>query len=100
MIRGRDVFPVMTDFLVKFFAGPHAREPNLYVVAGETGEADQVPRQIHNLDRFPHVKDENLSPTAHGGRLQDQLTRLRDRHEVAFHVRMRHGYRATVVNLA
>ena len=50
--------------------------------------------QVDDSDRFAHIEHEDLTAAAEDGRLEHQLHRLGDRHEVAAHVGVGDGDRA------
>ncbi len=63
------------------------------------GQADQVLREVRDLDRAAHVKDEDLAAVRVGACQKDKADRLRDRHEVADDVRMGDRNRTALLNL-
>src|SRR5262244_2273063 len=62
-------------------------------IGHEAGQSDQVAREIHDLDLLTHFEDEDLAPLGKRRRLEYQMHRFSDEHEVAAHVGMgdRHG---------
>ena len=76
------------------------REDDVHVHVGpQPGQRDHLLGEIQDSDRLPHVEDEDLSAFADRARLQDELRRFRDRHEVAPHLGVRYGHRAAPANL-
>src|SRR5208337_3361390 len=57
----------------------------------QAGQQNQIPGQIHDLDRLAHIQNTNLAACCHCRCLQNQLARLGNRHEEAPHLRVRHG---------
>ena len=84
----------------ELFSRAQAREDDVHVhVRPQPGQRDHLLGEIEDSDRLAHVEDEDLSPLADRARLQDELRRLGDRHEVAPHLGVRHGDRAAPANL-
>ena len=54
---------------------------------------------VDDPDGLAHVEDEDLAALPHGPRLEDQLSRLGDAHEVAPHVGMGHRHRPAACDL-
>src|SRR5450755_4561885 len=82
------------QFFVELFAGTHTAEFDLDIlIRPEPGQQDQVSGQVDDLHRLTHVQDANLAALADDSGLQHQLAGLRDGHEEAPHLGMRHGYR-------
>src|SRR5882724_3736033 len=65
----------------------------LLVAYRQPHEIDHAPRQIPDPDRLAHVEDEHIAALRHGTRLNHELRGLRDGHEIADYLGMRHGYR-------
>ena len=92
--------------LIKLLAGPQADIGDGDVAVGmllvahfETREADHGAGQVVNLDRRSHLQHEYFAPGRHRSRLDYELSRLRNRHEVADHVGMGHGHRTRGLDL-
>ena len=64
------------------------------------GEADHVAGEVEDLHRLAHVEHVDLAAAADRAGLHDERHGLRDRHEVARHLRMRHGHRPALLDLA
>src|SRR5207253_8034117 len=62
-------------------------------------ERDHVPREVDDPHRLAHVEHEDLAAPADRARLDDELRGLRDRHEEARHLRMRHRHRPALLDL-
>ena len=62
-------------------------------------ELDHVAREIDDAHRLAHVEHEDLAAASLQPRLQQQLRRFRQRHEVARDLRMRDGDRAAARDL-
>src|SRR6266404_7224299 len=71
----------------------------LLVAYRQPHEIDHAPSQIPDPDRLAHVEHEHIAAVRHGTRLDHQLRGLRDGHEIADYLRMRHGYRPTGFDL-
>src|SRR5690606_19640108 len=56
-------------------------------------------RQLDNSHRLAHIQHEHVTALPHGTRLDHQLRRLGDGHEVAGDARMGHGDRAATADL-
>jgi hypothetical protein len=52
---------------------------------GAARELDHVARELHDRHRLAHVEHEDLAAGPERSRADDELHRLRDRHEVARH---------------
>src|SRR6185437_5788968 len=62
-------------------------------------QADHAAGQVHHLNRLTHVENEDFAALAHDRRLQHQLHRLGDGHEVTGDVAVRDCHRAAFANL-
>ena len=60
------------QLLKQFLTRPQACKFNFYLVAPTARELYKSLREIHNLDRFPHVKNQGVSVFANRKRLQYQ----------------------------
>ena len=114
--RGRR-FLAVEQFFGQLLARPQAREPDadgagrrrrLALDHAQAGQADHLPRQVHDAHRLPHVQHEYAALPAfrhragqaqHGG-LKNQADRLPHRHEEPLHLRMRDRQRPTPLQLA
>ena len=59
--------------------------------SSKSGELDEISGQIVDFDGFPHVQHEDFAAFGVGFRLKDERDGLRNRHEVADDVRIRHA---------
>ena len=92
---------LIPEFLAELLAGADAREDDLNIPARfQPGETDQVLCQVQDADLFAHAQHEELGATPHGRRLENQVNRLGDGHEIASHLRMGDGHRPAAGNLA
>ena len=66
----------------------------------ESVELDEIAGELHDPYGIAHIQDERVTRRRHDGGLQDELNRLRDRHEVAHRIRMGHGEGAAMLELA
>src|SRR5690625_1470797 len=88
------------QFLIEPLARTHAGELNRDVdVRLETGEADEVARQVHNFDRLAHIEHIHVAVAVHRTGLHHELRRLGDRHEITHHLRMRDCNRPAALDL-
>ena len=88
------------ELLRELLARTQARERDTDVpIDLQAGQVHQVFGKLHDLDRVSHVEHERLATAAKGGRLEYQLHRLRDGHEVPAHFRMRDRDRPTCLDL-
>ena len=79
---------VSPQVLVELLARPYADELDRDVpIRLLPGEPDHVVREVDDLDGLAHVEDEDVAALADRPGLDDELHGLRDRHEVALHVR-------------
>lgn len=92
---GNSVFRESAQLFIEFFTGANAGEldPDVFV-RFESGQKNEIPRQVNDLDGLAHVQDADLATLADSRGLEDELTGLRDGHEEAAHVGMRDGDRA------
>ena len=65
----------------------------------KAGQPDHVARQIVDAHRIAHVEHENFSAVRIGAGLENELHRLRDRHEIPDHVLIRDCDRAAGLDL-
>src|SRR5215475_8202349 len=94
MGRRLDSFIIKGKLFMQLFPWPQSREDDFdFTVRLETGEANQVRRQVGDLDGLAHIEDENLSAVSHCGSLKHELRRLWDGHEVTLSIRMSNGQR-------
>src|SRR5262249_2979489 len=94
------------QLFVQLFAAP---QPDIFdvdiafrivrVAHFETGEADHGAGKIVNLHRRPHAGPTTSPAAGHGARLDHQLGRLQDGHEVANDLGVGDGDRAAGLNL-
>ena len=98
---GGPILARVEKLLRQFLAGADSREDDVNVVGVfEARKKDHVPGQIEDFDGLSHVENEDVSRIADCAGLQDQLDRLGDGHEKAFHLRMRDGDRPARLNLS
>ena len=100
---GRDLILLMRqkEFLVQLFAGAQTGEDDLDITLHlQSGQANQVVGQIHDADGLAHIKHKDFAALAHHRRLQHQLHRFGDGHEIARDLRVRERHRTTLGNLA
>ena len=97
-VRGGLGLVANQQFFMQLFTRTHSDDGNFNVAsrAGSVAhraaaELDHAPRQRHNFHRLAHIEHKHVTPHRHGAGLQHQLRRLRDRHEVARHLAVRHG---------
>src|ERR1700736_2133126 len=91
-----DVLAFQFEFFEHLFSGAQANEVDLDVaVRFEAGETDQVAHQVENADGLTHIQNKDFSALAHARRLQYQLHRLGNGHEVTPGIRMRDRHRTT-----
>src|ERR1039457_2297151 len=94
MGSGRGILARGIQLFIELLARAHAGELDLYVLLRlQPRQQDQVPGQIHDLDRISHLQDADLAAFSNERGLQHELTRFRNRHEEAAHVRVRYGHR-------
>jgi len=87
-------------FLEEFFPRADAREDDVDVCAGlEARKTDEVRCQVDDLDRLAHVEHEDGTVPLHAPRLEDELGRLGDGHEVPGHLRVGDGDGAAPADL-
>ena len=87
-------------FFIELFAGAKACILDFNIHVGlEAGEADEVTGQGIDFNGRAHIKDKDLAAFGIGASLEDERNGLRDCHEVADDVRVRHGDRAALGNL-
>ena len=94
------------QFLVQFLAGPEPDELNVDIALGLEFGFQPVPLderhaggEIHDLDGLPHVQQKDIAAAAQARRLQHELGRFLNGHEVAGDIRMGHRDRAAVLDL-
>jgi hypothetical protein len=99
--RGDDVLFRGDEFFGEFFSGPEPGEDDVDVSAGFfAGEAHQFLGHAGNFHRGAHFQEENLAPPAQPSRLEDQVGRFGDGHEIAGHFGVGHGNGAAFFQLA
>ena len=81
------VFAVGEEFLVHLLTGPQAGVDDR---CGMAGDHHQFAGEINDADRGAHIEHQGLPGAADGGRLDDQLHGLGDRHQKAGDVRVGH----------
>ena len=57
---------------MELLAGPEAHGLDRLAVGNDTGEADEVAREVHDADRLAHVQDEEVTVAAQRGRVEDR----------------------------
>ena len=98
--RGRDLLTGADELLVELLARAHADELDLDIAIGLLArQADHVAGEIDDLDRVAHVQHVDLATPAQRARLHDERHGLRDRHEVARHLRVGHRHGAAARDL-
>ncbi|MNP15376.1 hypothetical protein D3C76_1077300 [compost metagenome] len=60
---------------------------------------DHLLGQLDDPHRLAHVQDKNIAALPHGARLNHQLRRFRDGHEVSSDLRMRDSQRTARLDL-
>src|SRR5439155_12896401 len=96
----RDGLPVADQLLAELLAGLRPDELDRDVaVRLPPRQADHLLGQVDDAYRLAHVEDVHLAATPDRTRLDDELNRLRDRHEVPRHLRMRDADRAALGDL-
>src|ERR1035437_119539 len=91
--RGLYRFVAEEDLFVELLAWANATDDDVDVHPFlESGKADEVVGEVDNLDRLPHVEDEELARLPEGARLQHKLHRFWNGHEVATHLRVGDGH--------
>src|ERR1700692_350782 len=105
MFRAGDIVADQ-QFLVELLCRTQPGVPNLdislqmlLVAHRQSHEIDHAPRQIPDPNRLAHVEHEYIAALRHRPGLDHELRGLRNGHEVADHVGMSHGYRATGLDL-
>ncbi len=100
MVRGSHVFAAEQHLFRQLFAGADAGVFDVDVHAlFESGEANEIAREIRDLEHLTHVEHEQLTARAEGAGLQHELHGLGDRHEVPAHLGVRHRDRTAVGDL-
>src|SRR5918992_474029 len=101
-VRGRHgLLAVAPKLFVKLLARPHADELHFDVASGLlAGKANHVMREVDDLYGLSHVEDVDVAALSDRAGLDDELDGLRDRHEEAGHLRVRHGDGAAARDLA
>src|SRR6266850_3359588 len=96
----RDMLPLIAEFFEQLFARAESSELDLNILIGrKTGDFDQLPRQVHDLDRLAHVQGEDLTAESQGSALQHEPDGFRNGHEIAHDIRMSDFDRPTGGNL-
>ena len=86
---------LVEEFLEQFLSRPQPGVDDLDVLARLlAGEPDQLFGEIGDLDGLAHVQHVDFTPAAQHRRLHNQLAGLRDRHEIARNLGVRHRDRA------
>ena len=101
-MRGRpDRLAVRPQLLVQLLSRPHADERDRDLGVGLfPGQSDHVAREIQDLHRLAHVEHVDLPAASDCACLHDQRDSLRNRHEVARHLRMGDRDRPALLDLA
>jgi len=85
-----EVFPAQLDLLGQLLPRTEAREDDRHLLERfQPGQPDEGGRHVEDLHLLPHLQDEDFASPPQGGRLQNELGRFGNRHEVAFHIRVR-----------
>ena len=88
---------LLVELLARADADDLDRDVDVGLVAGEP---DHVAREVEDLHRLAHLEHEDLAGAgAEVARLDHELDRLRDRHEVARHVGMGDRHRPALLDL-
>src|SRR5581483_3288809 len=99
--RRGDGLSLAPQLLVQLLPGANADELDRDVaVRLLAGEADHLSGELEDRDRLAHVEDEHLAGAPDRAGLHDQRDRLRDRHEVARHLRVGDADRPAPLDLA
>ena len=99
-VRGLGALFGGEELLEELLPLTHPSEDDLDVFPRhEPRERDEVPGQVHYLHGLSHVEDEDRAVAFHTPRLEDELSRLRNGHEVAGHVRVSHRHRTAPTDL-
>src|SRR3954451_12127075 len=89
------------ELLVQLLPGAAADDLDRHVAVGlATRELDHLAREVDDPDRVAHLEHVPLAAAAELAGVDDELDRLRDRHEVARHVLVGHRDRAARGDLA
>lgn len=92
--RGLELLVLVLQLLEELLARTQADELDLDVLARtQAAELDELAREVHDLHGLAHIEDVDAAVLAEHGSLEHQAHRLRNRHEVPRHVRMRHRHR-------
>ncbi|MCY1375119.1 hypothetical protein D9M69_625080 [compost metagenome] len=65
----------------------------------QAGQMDHLLGQFDDPHRLAHVQDKDITALSHGARLDHQLCRFRDGHEVSSDLRMRDRQRTARLDL-
>lgn len=91
MVCREGVLVVGEDFFVEFFAWAEAAVFDLdLLVRGVARELDHSSCEVVDLDGLAHVEDEDLVACGHCSGFHHEAAGLRDGHEEAGDLRMRH----------
>src|SRR5580658_6742407 len=83
------VFQTCAQLFIELFAGPNPRELDLDVlVRPQSGQGDQIAREIENSDWLAHVQYADLAIPTDRPSLQHKLAGFRNGHEEPPHLRM------------
>ncbi len=100
---GPETLVRVEQLLAQLFAGARPCEPDGDILArAQPGQPDDLAGKVDDPDRLPHVQHVDLADLlgrAQRGGLQHELHRFPDGHEVASHLRMRHGQRIAALEL-
>src|SRR5262249_34364084 len=100
MTRARGLLAGELQFFEELLAGTQSRKYNVHFFEGlQSRQPDHFHSHVEDAHRLAHIKNEDLSPLAHGAGLEDQLGGFPDRHEISPHVRVSHSHWATPPNL-
>ena len=95
--RRKRVLRIREHLLVELLARPKSRVFDLDILIDlQSGQLDHALGQVGDLHRLTHVEDKDLRSGGHRGGLHHQPAGLRDRHEEARDVGVRHRYRAAL----
>ena len=87
------------ELFVELFARAQAGELDADLIFAVARKTNHVARQIDDLHRLAHVEHKNLAALPHRGRLQHQLRRLGDGHEIAVDLGVGHRDRSAARDL-
>ena len=94
-MRGSSRVIANQQFFVEFFTRAQSGNGNFDITGraalifnGQARQTDHPASQVHDLDGLSHIQHKYVSALRHGTRLQDQLSRFRNSHEVSRYLRV------------